>query len=64
LSNANAIRDLIVERLRQYRDSGLGEVPVRAAPEGGSEIAAARALLEEASALRRLLVVTDTGNVP
>ena len=28
VSNAAAIRDLIVERLRHYRDSGLGDAPV------------------------------------
>jgi uncharacterized membrane protein YdbT with pleckstrin-like domain len=56
VSNAAAIRDLIVERLRHYRDSGLGDAPVRAAVDDPSAIAAARALLDEASALRRLLV--------
>jgi membrane protein YdbS with pleckstrin-like domain len=55
VSNAAAIRDLIVERLRQYRDSGLGDAPVRATVDDPAAIAAARALLEEASALRRLL---------
>jgi uncharacterized membrane protein YdbT with pleckstrin-like domain len=52
VSNANAIRDLMVERLRQYRDSGLGEP----APHGDSTsdqvIDAARAVLSEARALR------------
>jgi hypothetical protein len=50
VSNANAIRDLLVERLRQYRDSGLGE----AVPEHPSEdraIDAARAVLAETRAL-------------
>jgi hypothetical protein len=50
-SNANAIRDLIVERLRQYRDSGLGDTPHPAASSQASKIAAARAVLEEARAL-------------
>ncbi len=51
VSNANEIRDLIVDRLRQYRDSGLGESHV-AAPSGpGPEIEAARAVLAEVRAL-------------
>lgn len=52
LANANAIRDLLVERLRKYRDSGLGEAAHPAAASEPSEIAAARAMLEEARALR------------
>src|SRR5262249_30512703 len=55
LSNANAIRDLIDERVRQYRDAGLGDTPHLAAPGQTSEIAAARAMLEEARALRAAL---------
>lgn len=53
VSNANAIRDLMVERLRQYRDSGLGE----ASAHSGSvpEVDAARAVLAEARALREQL---------
>ena len=56
LSNANDIRDLLVERVRQYRDSGLGETashPARSSE--ASEIAAARAMLDEARALRAAL---------
>ena len=60
VSNAAAIRDLIVERLRHYRDSGLGDAPVRSAVDDPAAAAAARALLEEASALRRLLVEERT----
>jgi len=53
LSNANEIRDLMVERLRQYRDSGLGDTPhIESATEPGFEAAAARAVLDEARALR------------
>jgi uncharacterized membrane protein YdbT with pleckstrin-like domain len=50
VSNANAIRDLMVERLRQYRDSGLGESATYNT--GGSDHAvnAARAVLVEARA--------------
>jgi membrane protein YdbS with pleckstrin-like domain len=55
LSNANAIRDLMVEQLRRYRDSGLGDAPLRAAPGEPSEIAAARDVLAEARALRASL---------
>jgi len=52
VSNANEIRDLIVDRLRHYRDSGLGEAaPSQAHGEGG-ELAAAREALEQARALR------------
>jgi uncharacterized membrane protein YdbT with pleckstrin-like domain len=58
VDNAQAIRDLIFERLRHHRDSGLGDpddaarqkpAPVQADSEA---IDAARALLEEARALR------------
>lgn len=52
LSNANDIRDLIAERVRQYRDSGLGERPAVPAASESAEIAAARAMLEEVRALR------------
>lgn len=51
LSNANAIRDLIVERLRHYRDSGLGESIQATAPAPDS-LEAARKMLEEVRALR------------
>jgi len=60
VSNANAIRDLMVERLRQYRDSGLGEP----APDNGTAsvhaIDAARAVLAEARALRKHLTSIRT----
>jgi len=54
VSNANAIRDLMVERLRQYRDSGLGE-PAHSDPTSDQAIQAARAVLIEARALREQL---------
>jgi len=54
LSNANAIRDLIVERLRHYRDSGLGETIHAATPEPDS-LGAAQKMLEEVRALRAAL---------
>jgi membrane protein YdbS with pleckstrin-like domain len=55
LSNANDIRDLMVERLRRYRDSGLGDTPHADAAGRGSdaEAAAAREVLDEVRALRR-----------
>jgi membrane protein YdbS with pleckstrin-like domain len=52
LSNANDVRDLIADRVRRYRDSGLGERPSQPAVSEPSEIAAARAMLEEVRALR------------
>jgi uncharacterized membrane protein YdbT with pleckstrin-like domain len=55
VSNANAIRDLMVERLRQYRDSGLGEAPAHGGPAPDHVIDAARAVLAEARALREQL---------
>lgn len=55
VSNANEIRDILVERLRQYRDSGLGEsaTPAHSTPQDAIE--AARAVLSEARALRELV---------
>ncbi len=55
LSNATEIRDLMVERLRQYRDSGLGDTVTTGAAFQASEIAAARVMLDEARALRACL---------
>jgi membrane protein YdbS with pleckstrin-like domain len=55
VAHAADIRDLIVERLRQYRDSGLGETAPVAALQPASELAAARAVLGEARALRAAL---------
>ena len=57
VSNANAIRDLMVERLRQYRDSGLGE-HIRPAPDDAVE--AARVVLAEVRALRRSASLEQT----
>jgi len=51
LSNANEIRDLIAERVRRYRDSGLGERPAPPAVHEESAIAAARVMLDEVRAL-------------
>lgn len=56
LSNADAIRDLLVERLRAYRDSGLGEMAHHHADgESAADIRAAKQVLEEARALRASL---------
>ena len=53
VDNAEAIRDLLVERLRVYRDSGLGEKTIEA-PEPLS-LSAAREVLQETKALRNCL---------
>jgi membrane protein YdbS with pleckstrin-like domain len=52
VAHATDIRDLIVDRLRQYRDSGLGEaMPVTTSPPA-SDLAAGKAVLDAARALR------------
>lgn len=57
LSNANEIRDLMVERLRQFRDSGLGEASQAESMGGPSaaEAAAGQVMLDEVRALRAVL---------
>jgi membrane protein YdbS with pleckstrin-like domain len=55
VAHAPEIRDLIVDRLRQYRDSGLGEPTHVATLQPASDLAAARSVLEEARALRAVL---------
>jgi hypothetical protein len=55
VSNSNAIRDLMVERLRQYRDSGLGEA-AHANPVEDRALDAARSVLAETRSLRKHLV--------
>ena len=50
LNNAELIRDLLVERLRVYRDSGLGEKTEEARE--SLTLAAAHEVLEESRALR------------
>lgn len=52
VSNANAIRDLMVARLREYRDSGLGELAAHPDSASDQAIHAARAVLSEVRALR------------
>ena len=52
VAHASEIRELIVDRLRQYRDSGLGETKHVAASPEVRDLAAAKAVLEAASALR------------
>lgn len=52
LANANDIRDLMVDRLRQYRDAGLGDAPHVEMAGDVSELTAAREMLAEARALR------------
>jgi uncharacterized membrane protein YdbT with pleckstrin-like domain len=53
VDNAAAIRDLIVERLRLYRDSGLGEKTVET--KEPPALSAAREVLQETRALRNSL---------
>lgn len=56
VDNAEAIRDLLVERLRVYRDSGLGDAVETVAPaQSGGALDAARELLAEARAVREAL---------
>jgi len=56
VDNASEIRDFILARLRQYRDSGLGEKDgTRPADSGQGAVAAAQAVLAEARALRTTL---------
>lgn len=55
VDNANEIRDLIVERLRIYRDSGLGETNPAAPADGSDALMAARNVLAEVRALRTTL---------
>jgi len=65
VTNAPEIRDLILERLRRFRESGLGDPDEKSAPvaaaatathaSSGDTLAAARELLGEAKALRAVL---------
>jgi membrane protein YdbS with pleckstrin-like domain len=55
VAHAAEIRDLIVDRLRQYRDSGLGEPAHVATTHAASDLAAAKSVLDEARALRAVL---------
>ncbi len=60
IDNAPEVRELIQERLRQFRDAGLGDPDEvrhepKVAPGGPGEIlAAAQELLRETQALRRV----------
>jgi len=55
VSNANTIRDLMVERLRHYRDSGLGDTTHHPPPTSDQVMEAARTVLTEARQLREQL---------
>jgi membrane protein YdbS with pleckstrin-like domain len=55
VAHAPEIRDLIVDRLREYRESGLGEPTHAATPQPASDLAAAKGVLAEARALRAAL---------
>lgn len=53
VDNATEIRDLMMERLRVYRDSGLGHhTQPELAPSPNAELDAARTVLQEVKALR------------
>lgn len=55
VDNAREIRDLILERLKRYRDSGLGDPDDRHAHAEPNEAHAAEELLREARELRRVV---------
>jgi hypothetical protein len=64
VTNGSEIRDLILDRLRHFRESGLGDPDEKAAPmpptsatvsPSSDTLAAARELLAEAKALRLVL---------
>jgi membrane protein YdbS with pleckstrin-like domain len=55
LSNANEIRDLLMDRLRRYRDAGLGDTPHQTEPTDTTALAAAQTVLDETRALRAAL---------
>jgi membrane protein YdbS with pleckstrin-like domain len=55
VAHAPEIRDLIVDSLRLFSDSGLGEQPAAAIPQPASDLAAATRVLDEARALRAVL---------
>lgn len=55
VSNANTIRDLMVERLRHYRDSGLGDAAPHPPATSDQVMDAARSVLTEARQLREHL---------
>lgn len=54
VDNAEMIRNLIVERLRQYRDAGLGDPDDRVRVKSANAEDAAKAVLREVRALRAL----------
>ena len=60
VEDAEGLRDLLTERLRRYRDAGLGDpgdhAPAPAAPVAATAEAAAKELLAEARRLRGVLV--------
>ena len=56
VDNAEEIRELILDRLRKYRDAGLGDPQRFEAEAADSAETAAQAVLEEARALRKALL--------
>jgi membrane protein YdbS with pleckstrin-like domain len=55
VDNAQEIRDIILERLRRYRDAGLGDSPSLEGGDDGDDQHAAAAVLEAARELRLFL---------
>lgn len=56
VDNSDAIREILRQRIRQHRDSGLGDPDDVAEEQGASPaLLAARSLLDEARALRRVM---------
>jgi membrane protein YdbS with pleckstrin-like domain len=67
VDNAEAVRDLIRERLRHFREAGLGDAPSRGAAgrvsssaHSAGELAAAVAMRDEAAALRAAIARAET----
>jgi hypothetical protein len=56
VDNADAIRDLILERLRLYRDAGLGD-PDEAREQSPGALEAAQEALVEARELRKTIAI-------
>lgn len=58
VDDAEAVRDVILERLRRLKDAGLGDPEDPEVESAAGELASAREVLEEARALRRVLGTT------
>jgi membrane protein YdbS with pleckstrin-like domain len=60
VAHASEIRDLIIDRLRQYRDSGLGEPSAITTSQPAADLTAAKRVLDEARAFRAALETART----